>query len=372
MEGYFQILKDDFDFKFLVSNTKLRRLGYLKILLSMFTDYEEYAVSSFNKKFETFAIEYEPYLLKHKNTKGIIKATKTGISSYPYVELALNLGLIIKNSFSYQLGKNGKVYKILTNELNIQDDNPFNLSFFDTIFFLELLLKEDYWFLYNILEQSYSTKFNRYVDLKKNFKQVLLQSVVGIKYSNTWDDINNSKFRAIEERINQWSEKDSYMEHILMPRLNWLYDMDFLDLKKDLSFSLTNTGYLLISTMHNWNNMARHNLISAEVYVNSFFLKIINDIYDLHKKIFNFAIDYEILEMYINKSFDLFKTLAPNRTTFSLAANYAKIMLFFKHSIVADENDICYYFESKYNTKYIFKYQEQYKDGFIQKITNNG
>ena len=80
MEGYFQIPKDDFDFKYLVSNTKLRRLGYLKILLSMFADNAEFPISSFNKKFEIFAIKFEPYLLQHKNSKGIIKETKNGIS----------------------------------------------------------------------------------------------------------------------------------------------------------------------------------------------------------------------------------------------------------------------------------------------------
>ena len=367
MEDNIQILKDSFDFKYLISNTKLRRLGYLKVLLSMFTNNEEYAVSSFNKKFELFAIEFEPFLLGYKNTKGVIKETKNGISASPYVELALNLGLIIKNAYAYQLGKSGKVYNILQKELDLKWDNPFQMSMFDITFFLELLLREDYWFLYNILDQTMKASHIKYINLKKIFKQVLLENISEIKYKYT-DEVSNKKVGDIEERLKKWNDKDSYMEHILMPRLNWLYDLNLIELKKDLSYTLTSYGVALFQRFVQCNNIAHHTIISAEDYLNNFYLKIINDIFDLSKKRFNFAVDTDILDMYLNQSFDLFKTLAPNRTTFSLFANYAKLMLFFKHSIVIDEGDIRFYYGSKNNTKYIFKYQEQYKDGFIQKI----
>ena len=217
------------------------------------------------------------------------------------------------------------------------------------------------------MEQAMVTPQIKYTNLKKIFKNILLNSINEIKYKYS-SDVSNKNILLIVNRLNSWSEKDSYMEHILMPRLNWLFDMNFIELKDDLSFVLTPNGILLLQCLNEWNAKAQHKIITARNYVNNYYLKIINDIFDFQKKLFNFASDNEFLEMYINKSFDLFKTLAPNRTTFSLAANYAKMMLFFKHSIVADENDICYYFQSKYNTKYIFKYQEQYKDGYIQKI----
>ena len=360
MEGKFFKYHDDFDFRYLTSNSKLRRLGYLKVLLSMFEEAEGFAIVNFNKRFENVAVEYEPHLLKHKNTKGIIKNTKNGTSAAPYVELALKLELIIRNAFSYQLGKKGIVYLALKKELGIDNNSPFDFSEWETAFFLELILKDDYWFIYNILEWANNFPDMQYQTLKKSFKQILLNDIIQT------EAILDTKFVDTTMRINNWSDKNSYIEHILMPRLNWLYDFDIITLDKNLSFSLTNYGKVLYRCLCNWNELAQHKIISAEWYVKRFFMKIFNEVYHHNKKVFTFA-EEGILDMYLKKSFELFRTMAPNRTTFSLFANFAKTMMYFKHSIVIDENDIKEFYESNLNTKYIFKYQEQYKDGYLQK-----
>jgi len=360
-------LKDSFELRILNSNTKNRRLGYLKILLKMFQEQTKVPVSKIYTKFEKYSQNYNQYLEVYKNQKGNVIVTKTGYSAKPYIELALNLGLIRKSTGGYEVGKVGKVYSILKNKIDEADTNPFVFSKFDTTFFLELLLKEDYWFLYAILEQAATTPNILYKNLKKGFKQILLEQV---RQFIDEAQIDNSKkvlpLKMIERRINDWKKPEVYMEHVLMPRLNWLYDMEFIELKSDLSFQLTETGERLLFNLSVWNDIALHKLVSPTAYIENYFMKMIDFIFNLQNQRYTKHVDDDFLK-YLEDSFSLFKTLAPNRITFSLFANYTKQMLFWSNSVMVDTEDIKRAFELKRIPNYIFKYQEHYKDGYIQK-----
>lgn len=360
-------LKDSFELKILNSNTKIRRLGYLKILLKMIREQSKISSSKMNKKFEIYCHDYEDFLKQHKNQKGDVKITKTGNSANPYVELAISLGLIRKTAGAYEAGKTGKVYNILKDKVDKSDTNPFILSEFDTTFFFELLLKEDYWFLYAILEQAAIHPNIFYKDLKKDFKQILLEQ---IKQFIDETQTDNSKkvlpLKIIERRINDWKKPEVYMEHVLMPRLNWLYDMNFIDLKSDLSFQLTEIGNRLLFNLTIWNDIALHRIVSPTAYVDNYFMKMIDFSFNLQKQKYTKEADDDFLKC-LEDSFLLFKTIAPNRITFSLFANYTKQMLFWNHSVMVDTEAIKRAFELKRIPNYIFKYQEHYKDGYIQK-----
>ena len=361
-------LKDTFELKTLNSNTKIRRLGYLKILLKMLNEQTKIPVSKMNAKFEKYCQDYKSYLEVHKNQKGNVIVTKTGNSANPYIELAISLGLIHKAAGIYQVGKIGKVYNILKDKIEEQNDNPFVFSKFDTTFFLELLLKEDYWFLYAIMEQAAITPNIAYKNLKKEFKQILLTQI-----GQFIDDAqeNNSKkvlpLKIIERRINDWKKPEVYMEHVLMPRLNWLYDMELIELKNDLSFNLTETGEKLLYNLAIWNDIALHKIVSPLAYIDNYFMKMINFVFDYQKQKCTKEMDVEF-DKCLSDSFLLFKTLAPNRVTFSLFAYYTKQMLFWNNIGIVDTENIKKVFELKQIPNYIFKYQEHYKDGYIQKI----
>lgn len=361
-------LKDTFEIKILSSNTKIRRLGYLKILLKMLKEQSKVPVSKINNKFEKYCQDYNQYLKLHKNRKGNVIVTKTGNSANPYIELAVNLGLIHKAAGVYEVGKIGKVYNILKDKIDEQDMNPFAFSKFDITFFLELLLKEDYWFLYAILEQAAINPSIAYKNLKKEFKQILLEQIG--QFIDEAQNTNHSKqvlpLKIIERRINDWKKPEVYMEHVLMPRLNWLYDMELIDLKNDLSFQLTETGTKLLYNLATWNDIALHKIVSPLAYVDNYFMKMINFVFDAQKQRFTKEIDAEF-EKCLNDSFLLFKTLAPNRVTFSLFAYYTKQILFWNNIGVVDTENIKKVFERKQIPNYIYKYQEHYKDGYIQK-----
>jgi hypothetical protein len=361
-------LRDTFELKILNSNTKIRRLGYLKILLKMLNEQTKIPIAKMNAKFEKYCQDYEGCRKAHKNTKGNVIVTKTGNSANPYIELALSLGLIHKAAGVYQIGKTGKVYNVLKNKIDNTNENPFEFSQFDTTFFLELLLKEDYWFLYAILEQAAITPNIAYKTLKKDFKQVLLKQIS--QFIDEAQSGNSKKvlpLKLIERRINEWKKPEIYMEHVLMPRLNWLYDMEFIELKNDLSFNLTATGEKLLYNLAVWNDIALHKLVSPTAYIDNYFMKMINFVFDFQKEMWT-QNSNTAFEEYIEDSFGLFKTLAPNRVTFSLCSNYTKQMLFWNNKGIVDTENIKKVFEGKQISGYIYKYQEHYKDGYIQKI----
>ena len=82
---------------------------------------------------------------------------------------------------------------------------------------------------------------------------------------------------------------------------------------------------------------------------------------------FNIDSNQDIIQKYIDRAFILFKTLAPNRVTFSQLAKYVKYKLYLNYNLLIDTEDIKELFSKIEFTKYIFKYQNQYNDGYIQK-----
>ena len=77
--------------------------------------------------------------------------------------------------------------------------------------------------------------------------------------------------------------------------------------------------------------------------------------------------DYPTIKNYIDNSFLLFKTLAPNRVTFSQMSKFVRNMLYFKDNKLIESEDIKNIFGESDFSEYIYKYQKQYEDGYVQK-----
>ena len=107
-------------------------------------------------------------------------------------------------------------------------------------------------------------------------------------------------------------------------------------------------------------------MASLDAYIDSFYMKVLNEIYGSKNKMFQDS-DYKMFVAYLDQSFYFFRTLAPNRVTFSLFSYYIRYILFYNHSIVLDTEDIKKIFAKKEYSNYIYRFQEQYKDGYIQK-----
>lgn len=364
---YSGFTKRDLRIKSISTSTKVRRLGYVKLLLRFFTSYNQVPASLLSKKFEIYCQEYNSLLGVYKNTKGAIKITKSGVSSKPYIELALKLGLIQNSIGVYQLGKLGKVYNILKRILDDLDDNPFVLTTFDTSFFLEHLLREDYMYITELLSDIKKYSDWSYKSRKGSFQHILLS-----KIDRLIDELSTSNakdllyLRSIKQRIVEWDNPETYIEHIIMPRLNWLYDMDFIDLDEhDYHVVLTRKGDLLLQSLSFINDVHNGPLANISDCIGSYYMKILRAI-----GITNGEIDignWHDFENLLNDCFGYFYTLAPNRVTISQTESYIRFCLLFKFSRVVEHNDLIKIFASLDKTNYIFKYQDQYNDGYIQK-----
>lgn len=358
-------LADALELKILNISTKVRRLGYLKLLVSFFKEKEQYPISKFLFAFEQYCSNFAQFLDQRSGSKGNIIETKTGNSAKPYIELGLALGLIRKDTFSYKLGKVGKTFATLKNIIDDSDKNVFDLTKFDIFFFLERLLYADYWYLRVIIKYIFENDTVSNNDIRLSFQELLLKDISLL--INDVNDQNQSKvlpLKIIERRIKAWTKPYLYMDHVVTPRINWLLDLGIIELTQNQCLSLTWCGEQLLYNLQLWNDVRKYHVVSPDDFIKTYYCKVMNA---LLRTRCTPLVNYDIIHKCLNSSFNLFKTLAPNRINFSQFALYVKNILFFKNSILLDEADLINIFEENKILGYICKLQTQYKDGYIQK-----
>lgn len=361
-------IKDSKIVPILSTNTKVRRLGYFKILSLFFEENKKVAAFAINKKFENYCLQFREFLNSNQFKKGLISETKSGISAKPYIETANDLGLIYKINNIYYTGKSFKVYQTLQAEFN-NTSNIFELSDFDKLYFLECILKNDFFYFSNLLELIFVNEKITYSKLVKTFQAQLIGCLEDYKNLNVFEDrkalIN---IDTILTRIKKWEKADIYLEHILMPRLNWMLDLGIISGAND-EYIITDIGLKLFKHLCIWNDINTNKIISADAFLDRFIIHLYDDCYNNEHITNPSDIDIILKKLYqhLNESFDLFKTLAPNRVTASQAANYTKYKLYLNDKIKVEYQFILGRLSEKEQDKFIFKYQEQYQDGYIQK-----
>ena len=354
-----------YDLRLITTNTKVRRLGYFKLMLSLFKENPLYLEKPFLKKVSVVAAEHEEELLNYKNSKGIIRQTNTGVGAKPYVEVAIGMNLITEVGNGYEQGKISRAY----NTIQQQCTTLFDMGVIDKAFFLESILRYDYLYIFTLLEYAYTAQCPSYKDAKGVYQHMLLKNLRHMKEgANSVDSIKKLNFQTIERRIKEWKKPNVYLEHVLMPRLNWLYDLDLLVLRDNLSFELTKEGERLFSAICGWRDVSDTVITNPAPYLDACFMKMFSGVYGMssQKSISETDID-DYLKSYLEESFHLFKTFAPNRVTYSVFSNYAKWRLFKETDYAIDVDDMVKGFLKRHEDEYIFKFQKFYNDGYIQK-----
>ena len=358
-------LRDSYKFDFLVTNTKVRRLGYLSMLLSLFEGTPRIAMKNLCSMLEQKAADNRNAIDAYKNPKGVIVLSRTGASANPYIKLALELGVIREMTGYYELGKMGRVFLEAKKQTHISQTNPFELTTFEKVFWLERLLEQDFIYLFTLMEYAFVNKTASYSDLRKKFDAFIIEKLEAIHTVIT-DTLRRASIRGAIQRIKDWKKSEVYLEHILMPRLNWLYDLDLLELKKDQSFELTKEGKLLFMNLAEWKDLGKVEVCNAASFLEAFYMHISNDIF-MEGQGDSASDAISALTDSLTYSFDHFKTIAPNRVTFSVFAAFAKYTLLQNKLIVVEATDIKNIYLPSVADKYVFMYQRYYEDGFIQK-----
>lgn len=358
-------LSDNYKFSFLGTNTKVRRLGYLTLLLTLFEDSPRIAKKNLLRMLEQKAVDSREAINSYKNQKGIIVPSKSGISANPYIKLALEIGVIREMTGHYELGKMGRVFLETRKRTLSYQSNSFALTLFEKVFWLERLLEQDFLYIYTLIEYAFVCKVPLYSDLRKRFDTLIINKLEAIS-REIKDSMGRAAIRIAIQRIKGWKKSEVYLEHILMPRINWLYDLDLLELKEDLSFELTQEGRLLFIHLAQWGDLGQSAICNAASYLETFYMHIANDVFMEGQGVCTVDMLSPLTDALLY-SFDHFKTMAPNRVTFSVFAAFAKYTLFHNKQLVVETSSIKDNYLPSMADKYVFMYQRYYNDGFIQR-----
>lgn len=373
-------IKDDKNTPILSTNTKVRRLGYFKILSLFLDENKQIPTSNINKRFETFCLKYIDVLDNSAFNKGLIKETKNGISAKPYLEMAIDIELLNKINNILYVGKSLKVYQALKNDYS-KSSNIFELTTFDKMYFLECILRYDYLYFSNLLELIYIEEKVTYSKIVSEFQSKIIKSLEEYKKQNQYsfqgyksptyntDRKVVSKLDIILNRIRKWEKPEVYLEHLIMPRLNWMLDFGIISFDNSKNeYNIEKTGENLFRHLCIWNDINTEKIISPSKFLDNFMIHLFDDCFN-NNIVSNPDDIKSILDRiykHIENSFEIFKTLAPNRVTASQAANYTKYKLYMDDKIKVGYSFILNKLSEKEQDKFIFKYQEQYQDGYIQ------
>ncbi|MBS0644981.1 MAG: hypothetical protein JSR97_00115 [Verrucomicrobia bacterium] len=364
-------IKNDFNGQFLNTNTKVRRLGYLKVFFRLLEERKKIPASFVAKKFEEFALAYSGILAESEYSKGIIQDSN-GKSAEPYLSLIRELNLVETVNRLVVPSKILKVYIELSKRFNVSESaNPFSLTEFDKAFFLEILLQKDYLYITLILELINLKEKPNVNYLVSTFQSALVKRLENylVQNSEEFDRKKVNQIKAMKKRIEDWEKPQIYLEHVLMPRINWLADLGFLRLMPDNSILLLAEGKIILNEIFSWIDISNEYTESSTFFLKRFYphiagLTFRNSLGDYPA----FSEIHKIIEKYIDESFRLFKTLAPNRVTSSQAFTFTKYSFFLNEKFCVTEAYLERIIQQKFSEKYIYKFQQRYGDGYIQKI----
>lgn len=370
------------------TNTKARRIGYLKYIITKFEKSPYFPSTFLSKIVERDAAIINNELFEYKNNlsgndKGVIQLTKSGTSAEPYIRLLQGLNIITVRNKSVILTKQSKVYSYLNSKskidpilasklkfrfdlFEIESDNLFKLNLLDRMFFLrQILIHDSFYFLAIVDIISIINKQFRAHDIISVFQRFIIDEI-----NRTTTKVKNDQLRelrTIKERIESWKSPKVYLEHIIEPRLNWLLDLGFLtsETKGNATYYQMATPCRLFSEIlagisEEW--FIKH--IHIKKYIENHFFIITNYIFGLQSfKITNIkAIN---VESRLYEAFSIFKTEAPKRIAASQAIEYVCYTFFLYENIIIEFNQLKQFLIDKKTDKFILEWYNSENDGAL-------
>jgi hypothetical protein len=363
-------ISNDSEIRIINSNTKARRLGYIKILAAMLNLKKQISRLKLSRNFEDYSQVFNGQLLAYKNDKGRVKPTKSGISALPYIEISEQFNLIANTHNLSTASKSLKVYNVIK-EQNESSTNIFFMDRFDRVFFIENILRYDFLYIIILMEIIYVDNGLSINLIREVFREKVVDRLLKIEGNLNFAQNSKEKkaIQIIRNRIVEWTKPEVYLEHVLLPRINWLYDLELINLNQANHISITQFGSRFFEHLLEWQDVYRQEIGSANEMINMYLVHIVSDTYN--NKYTNSIDSEEIddkIKSYIFDSFNFFKTIAPNRVTSSQAFFFTKYMLYLKDSVLVGETYIKRIMIEKFSSIFVYKYQTQYRDGYIQII----
>ncbi|GEM_PF-3144969 len=355
--------------KIIQSNTKTRRIGYLKLIITIFNEATYFPVNYLAKKIESDSDVYIDELLEYGkesagDSRGLVKATASGISAKPYIDLLVELNLLTQVNQSYILTKQSKIYLKLSKKNDAGSGRLFKLNILDKLFFLRQLINSDSLYLLCILDIITIAGSISVQSIKQLFVSHVLNE---LDRSQQYSDDNSFKLKVIElkKRIQAWTKPIVYLEHIVEPRLNWLLDLGILiqeEGSKDKRYLLSGEGERLVKVFQSIDEVKRNRYLFLSSFITTNYFEVFNFIFGLNKQ--KKTLDQNKLEKYLLEAFQIFKTDAPNRIAASQAIDYVCFQSFLEDNIIIEFNVLKEILEEK-NSMFSMDWFKTENDGAL-------
>jgi hypothetical protein len=316
------------------TNTQTRRLGYLKQICK-FLHHEACPELEVTRRLEDWASSNQPHLERHISNKGIIRPSLRSLGAKRYIELAQDLELVTKASGYLRLTKTGRVLTVIEGDSLSQDgDNPFKLAPEEALLFLyeSLLFDSDY--LLPILDLT--TRYHKQLELQKQTQPALLEHFKIIERRAS-SQIIRSEAAERGMTLLAWTKATKYSEHLTVPRLHWLLDLELLDwnsFEKGKEFVPSNIGKMLLNSIPK---------IEGHVFINRRWCQ--NDLFpvwatalDVPKmpwELLSSAQQKSFVKTYVSIGFSYFRTMEYPRISAYQLVLFTAIRLLFCENVVA-------------------------------------
>lgn len=346
-------------------NTKARRLRYVTVLAHFaktVTDSTRLTNAVLN-----WAAEHTEALQVHKDSKGAVLPS-TGVRSVlPYLNLAKELSFLKSVGRRLALTNTGRVLTMVS-----QVFDEFSLGTEERLYFLFDLLNHDRDLLCPLIIQLSDGGVQRKRDIRKAFPDVYKEHLTRLR-EQCGTVRSRRQVDAALERVAHWRSAETYMEHVVDPRISWLVDLDLCTLEGD-QVSLTKRGASFATALAEFG---RSNLfvITGDFLRRRYFNSIARTVEprdDSPKR--ERPSEGELIPLlrecceFVRKNTT---SLVPNRIVASTLFRYTGLKLFIEHRIAADFSDLLKLFSNEEKASKIgwrLRWQAAQEDGYLTPI----
>jgi len=346
------------------TNTQTRRLGYVVQICKLLAS-NPAPMAVLQKRIEDWAEQHNPALRRYISDKGRLSSSPRSYGSKRYVQLAQGLELITEVSGYLRPTITGRVLLELSEES--REGNPFQLGRRTALllFYQLLLLDADYLLPTLQLTQQYPMQdqfLENYQDaLSSRLKTMEIEVKSPLLRSKVYDRL---------QAIARWTRPISYSEHIGLPRLHWLLDLDLLDwnsFEALRTFEPSTAGTYLIN---------QSPALDEHIFVNQNWCQ--NTFFSVWAQAFSFEHTYWhslsedsqalLLEEYVGLGFQLFRNELHHRISAYQLVLFIILKLLFEEKTSAGFEDIkqaLSKFSKSGNIRWSFFWSASDDDGYL-------
>lgn len=229
------------------TNTQTRRLGYVTAICRAL-DSNYVPLPDLQRRVERWADQNNEKLKSYVSARGEMRRSTRSLAFKRYLKLTQDLQLIADVSGYLRLTKTGRVLVILDRSVDVSEVNPFRIRGEVSLLLLYQLLLLDADYLLPILDLT--TAYHRQSELLENAQQRLRRRFDLLqRYAHS--PISRSEMVDRARAIAQWTKPVKYSEHLLLPRLHWLLDLELVNWKAfqtEREFRLSDWGDRLLQS----------------------------------------------------------------------------------------------------------------------------